>query len=92
MPVILLRVGDEKIAVKLNGLLMQEGIYVECFRWPTVPEGEARIRIVPMATHRHEHLNRLIESLVKIRDREKSLFSFSVNQAEKNGYYSENVI
>ena len=54
---------DENIAVRANRLLFEKGVYVESFRWPAVPEGAARMRIVPMAHHEQKHLDKLIKAL-----------------------------
>lgn len=74
VPVIILKVGTEKNAVRINKLFFQNGIYIECFRWPAVPEGEAKIRIVPMATHRQEHLDKLVQAMLNIRAIDANLF------------------
>jgi len=66
VPSLPLILGNEAIAVKLNKALFKEGIYVESFRWPAVPLGTARIRIVPMSTHKKEHLDKLVKGLGKI--------------------------
>lgn len=66
VPVVPLMIHDEKLAVKMNKALFEKGIYVESFRWPAVPEGQARIRIVPMAHHTKEHLDALIVALKEV--------------------------
>ena len=63
VPVLPIMLHDENIAVRANKLLFEKGVYVESFRWPAVPEGTARMRIVPMAHHEQKHLDKLVKAL-----------------------------
>jgi len=63
VPVLPIMLHDENIAVRANKLLFEKGVYVESFRWPAVPEGTARMRIVPMAHHEQKHLDKLVIAL-----------------------------
>ena len=63
VPVLPIMLHDENVAVRANKLLFEKGVYVESFRWPAVPEGTARMRIVPMAHHEQKHLDKLIKAL-----------------------------
>ncbi len=44
-------VGDNMVALELADALLARGIFVRAIRPPTVPEGTARLRLTPMATH-----------------------------------------
>lgn len=65
-PVLPIMIKDENKAVELSKKLFEKGIYIQAFRWPAVPEGTARLRIVVMSTHKKEHLDKLIESLGEV--------------------------
>ena len=63
VPVLPIMLHDENLAVRANKILFEKGVYVESFRWPAVPEGTARMRIVPMAHHEQRHLDKLVTAL-----------------------------
>jgi 8-amino-7-oxononanoate synthase len=63
--IIPLLVGDSHSAVRLAHDLMEEGLFIQAIRPPTVPEGAARLRITLMATHTREDLSRALEILKK---------------------------
>jgi 8-amino-7-oxononanoate synthase len=56
-------VGDAHTAVRLANDLMEEGLFIQAIRPPTVPEGAARLRITVMATHSKKDLTRALEIL-----------------------------
>jgi 7-keto-8-aminopelargonate synthetase-like enzyme len=51
--------------MKLCGHLLESGVYAQGIRHPSVPEGTARLRITPMATHRDSEIDHLIDLLGK---------------------------
>jgi 8-amino-7-oxononanoate synthase len=53
-PILPVFVGDDERAVRLSAELLARGVLVPAIRPPTVPPGTARLRVVPMATHRAE--------------------------------------
>lgn len=57
IPVIL---GSASEAVGLSQRLLEQDIFVQAIRPPTVPEGTARLRITVMATHTQDDLDKLI--------------------------------
>lgn len=56
-------VGDTQTAMRLAGDLMDEGLFIQAIRPPTVAEGSARLRITLMATHTKDDLTRALEIL-----------------------------
>ncbi len=57
---------DETLAVTMADKLLQEGIYVIGFTYPVVKVGQARIRVQLSAAHSLYHLDRAINSFIKI--------------------------
>ncbi len=57
---------DEPLAVQMADKLLKEGIYVIGFTYPVVAMGKARIRVQLSAAHSLYHLDRAIQSFVKI--------------------------
>lgn len=55
-PILPVLVGDADAAVRLADALLDRGVLVPAIRPPTVPEGTARLRVTPMATHTDEDL------------------------------------
>ncbi len=55
--------GTAEQAVRWSQQLERQGILVTAIRPPTVPKGQARLRITFSAAHRFSHLQRLIHAL-----------------------------
>ena len=64
-PIVPIMLGDAKLAQKIAGDMLNEGIYVIGFSFPVVPKGEARIRIQVSAAHTTKHLNKAIDAFIK---------------------------
>ncbi len=62
-PIIPILVKDPQAAVAISKKLLQQGIFVQAIRPPTVPVGTARLRLTVMATHTNEDLEQLIQAL-----------------------------
>lgn len=60
-------VGDNHSALALSEALERRGLLVSAIRPPTVPEGEARLRVTFSAAHTHGDLDRLLEALSECR-------------------------
>jgi glycine C-acetyltransferase len=58
-------VGDNDATMKLCERLLESGVYAQGIRHPSVPEGTARLRITPMATHRDSEIDQLVDLLGK---------------------------
>ena len=54
-------IGDEKETLRLSKWLEDNGILAMTFRYPTVAEGESRIRLSLSSLHTHEQLEKLVD-------------------------------
>jgi 8-amino-7-oxononanoate synthase len=59
-------VGSNERAVAFGRRLQEEGVAAVPIRPPTVPEGTARIRFTPMATHQEDDLRMALEGIVTV--------------------------
>jgi 8-amino-7-oxononanoate synthase len=53
-------IGSNEATMQLSGRLLEQGVFVQGIRPPTVPPGTARLRVTPMATHTSEQIDRAI--------------------------------
>lgn len=60
-------IGDNRAAMELCGRLLREGVFVQGIRPPTVPDGTARLRLTPIATHDDAHIERAIHAFAQER-------------------------
>jgi 8-amino-7-oxononanoate synthase len=56
MPIVPLILGDARDALALSQTALQEGVFAQAIRPPTVPEGTSRLRLAAMATHTEHDL------------------------------------
>jgi len=66
-PIQPIMVGDNWRALALSRALEDRGIWVTAIRPPTVPEGEARLRVTFSAAHSDQDLDRLLAALAACR-------------------------
>lgn len=59
-------VGDEQRAVTLAERLKAQGIWLSAIRYPTVPKGEARLRVTLTSAHKTEDIDLLFKILVEL--------------------------
>ena len=59
-------IGDNRRTMLLSARLLARGVFVQGIRPPTVPEGTARLRLTPMATHRPEHIKRALDAFASL--------------------------
>ena len=57
---------DAKLSQEMSNLLLKEGIYVIGFFFPVVPKDKARIRVQLSAAHNKTHLDKALESFIKV--------------------------
>ncbi|WP_457626536.1 8-amino-7-oxononanoate synthase [Persephonella sp.] len=65
-PILTLIVGEEKKAVEIRNRLLENGIFVQAIRPPTVPQGSSRLRITVSCKHSENDINLLVKSLKNI--------------------------
>lgn len=64
-----IRVGEAEMTMEFTRLLLEEGIFVQGIRPPTVPAGSCRLRCTLMASHEEEDVRRAVEAVVSIGQR-----------------------
>jgi 8-amino-7-oxononanoate synthase len=62
IPSLPLLVGDEYVGVAFAEQLFERGILCSLVRWPAVPQGKARFRIIVMADHTYDQLDSLVSA------------------------------
>lgn len=65
-PIIPLIVGKETKAVEFSDYLLNEGVFVQAIRYPTVRKGRARLRISLTAIHQQEHLDYAVDMFERV--------------------------
>lgn len=56
-PITPVMLGDEDLSLKFSARLLEEDVFASSIRFPLVPKGKARIRIIPSAIHTKEDLD-----------------------------------
>jgi glycine C-acetyltransferase len=64
--IIPLIIGDETQAVEFSAHLLNEGVFAQAIRYPTVRKGKARLRITLSAAHQQEHLDSALEAFERV--------------------------
>ena len=65
-PILTVIVGSEKKALYIRDKLLENGIFIQAIRPPTVPEGTSRLRITISYKHSENDINLLVKSLKNI--------------------------
>jgi len=63
-------IGDSQKAVEVSEQLLNHGFLVSAIRPPTVPKGEARLRVTFSANHQDQQIDQLLDALDKVLDDE----------------------
>ena len=66
-PILSLILGEEKKVLNFRDKLLEEGIFIQGIRPPTVPEGKSRLRITMSYTHTEKDIILLLNSLKKLK-------------------------
>ncbi len=64
-PIFSIPIGPADKTMEISRRLLEEGIYLQGIRPPTVPEGTSRLRLTLMATHTTAQIDRLSQALKK---------------------------
>jgi len=59
-------IGDEKKCMAFSQSLFESGLLAPCIRWPAVPWGQSRIRIIVRAIHAKEQIDYFLETTKRI--------------------------
>ena len=74
-PILPIMLYSEEKALRLSEALFERGIFLQAIRYPTVPKGEARLRLTASVRYTEEDLEYLYtalkESLIYIKEREE---------------------
>ncbi len=65
-PIIPLMTKEPDVTMEFSKRLFEKGFFVQGIRPPTVAQGQCRLRLTVMATHRHKELERALESIQTI--------------------------
>jgi 8-amino-7-oxononanoate synthase len=66
IPALALFIGDEKLALKFEEELWNNSIFCQVVRWPAVKRGKARFRVIVMAQHSTQQLDRFAAIATKV--------------------------
>jgi glycine C-acetyltransferase len=53
--------GEAQLAQKFSQRLLEEGVFAMAIKFPTVPQGKARIRVMNSAAHSHADLEEALD-------------------------------
>jgi 8-amino-7-oxononanoate synthase len=56
-------IGSSQRAIEISDALFNQGVLVSAIRPPTVPKGEARLRVTFSANHKEQHVDQLLNAL-----------------------------
>ena len=59
-------IGSEKLALEFSNKLLDDGIFLQAVRYPTVKKGSARLRVSLTASHTRDQLKSAIDSIESI--------------------------
>lgn len=68
IPSIPLFMGDERVGMAFAEGFSRRNIMCSLVRWPAAPQGKARFRIIVMASHSYQHLDRFLDACEEIRE------------------------
>jgi len=59
-------IGKSEATMQACDALLARGFFAQGIRHPTVPEGTARLRLTPMATHRSDEVDALVAAVAEV--------------------------
>jgi len=66
-PILPLIIGDAAKCMKFSEQLLEQGVFAQGIRPPTVAPGTSRLRITLMATHTRDHIERALKVFEEVR-------------------------
>ena len=65
-PITPVMLGDENLAINFSSKLLENGVFATSIRFPMVPKGKARIRVMPSSIHTKKDLDFGIRAFEKV--------------------------
>jgi glycine C-acetyltransferase len=65
-PIVPVMLGEVALAKQFSARLFEEGVFAMALGFPTVPRGQARIRVMNTAAHTQEDLDKGLEIFTKV--------------------------
>jgi len=65
-PIIPIHVGEARKAFEFSRQLFEAGVFAPAVGFPTVAEGQARLRAIVSAAHKREHLKKAADTLAEV--------------------------
>lgn len=65
-PIVPVMLGEAPLAKQFSRRLFEEGIFAMALGFPTVPRGQARIRVMNSAAHEREHIDEALDAFETI--------------------------
>lgn len=65
-PIVPVLLGDSEVAMEASRRLLDEGVFVQAIRPPTVPRGTARLRVTVMATHTRDDIDFALQAFTRL--------------------------
>lgn len=65
-PITPVMLGEENLAVEFSTKLLEKGVFATPIKFPMVPKGTARIRVMPSASHSQEDLDKGIKAFERV--------------------------
>jgi len=65
-PIVPIMLGEAPLAKRFSARLFEEGVFAMAIGFPTVPRGQARIRVMNTAAHSRDDLDRGLEVFAKV--------------------------
>jgi glycine C-acetyltransferase len=65
-PIVPVMLGEAQLAQEFSSRLFEEGVFAMAIKFPTVPQGKARIRVMNSAAHTREDLDKALVVFRKV--------------------------
>jgi len=66
LPMVPLLIGDDEKAVRMHQRLLEEGVFVQAYAFPVVPEGTARLRCMATAGHTLRDMEEAADIIIRV--------------------------